>query len=73
MRAAMLERIGVHDSFPNDRAVHATAEHIVFQLERADFLVVRVDDVDLHYFFPFGFSTCATFSFFAVMALRIIT
>ena len=43
---------------------------------RADLLVLAVDDIELHgvYFLPFfGFSTCATLSFFAVTALRTIT
>src|SRR5688572_29842704 len=50
VRAAMLRRIGVHNRLPDERAVDAATEHFVLQLDRADLLVLCVDDVNLHSF-----------------------
>src|SRR5204863_7432460 len=48
VRAAARRGVRVHDRLPDEGVVHAAAEHFVVQLERSDFLVVRVDDVYFH-------------------------
>ena len=75
MGALPRRRIGAHDRLPNQPGIDPSAEHIVADVDGADLLVVVVHDIELHrYFLPFfGFSTCATFSFLAVTALRMIT
>ena len=75
MRAAAIGRVGVDHRLPHQVAVDAPAEHLVVDVDGADFLVLVVHDIKLHgYFLPFfGFSTCATLSFFSVTALRMIT
>ena len=77
MRAAPRRGVRVHHRFVDQIRLHAAAEHFVAQIERADLLVLLIDDVYSHgsYFLPFFFtgSTWATLSFLAAIALRITT
>src|SRR5258705_5309662 len=84
VRAAAVGRVGAHDRLVNQVGLHASAEHHVAQVDRADLLVLCVDDINSHdwslppaasYFLPFFFtgSTCATLIVFAATALRITT
>src|SRR5439155_15934887 len=73
VRAAPLRRVGLDDRLPHQVAVHASAEHVVADVDAADFRVLVVDDVDFHFLPFFGFSTCATLIRFAATALRMTT
>src|SRR5205807_8257898 len=48
MRAAPLRRVGVDDRLPYQILVHASAEHIVADVDAADFRVLVGDDINLH-------------------------
>src|SRR5207237_4295464 len=76
VRAAALRRVRAHDRLVNQVGLHASAEHVIAEIDRADLLVFCVDDVNCHgYFLPFFFagSTCATLMVLAATALRITT
>src|SRR6185295_14011973 len=48
VRALPLRRVLANHRFPDQPGIHAPAEHLVADVERADLLVVVVDDVNLH-------------------------